>query len=292
MSGNEGRSATVRGSGERMIHANGVDLCIETFGEPTDPAILLVHGATTSMLGWADEFCARLAAAGCYVIRYDQRDTGRAVSYPPGYPGYRFSDLVADTIGILDALGVAQAGFVGLSMGGGIVAQAALTYPERVTSLTLISTTPGGDDLPPGSDDFWRHVSGPQPDWSDRGATIEHIVAMLRIFSDNSGHLDEVGMRELIARDLDRTTNVASAQINHFAMELDGDDAGTLTLPTLIIHGDRDPLFPLAHAEAQRRRIPGAQIIVLEGTGHELPRASWKQVVAAIAALPVGEREE
>lgn len=107
VNGSAVRSAAVVGSGERRVRANGVDLCVETFGDPGDPAILLVHGATTSMLGWPDEFCARLAAGQRFVIRYDQRDTGRSVSYPPGQPGYRFSDLVADTIGILDALGIA-----------------------------------------------------------------------------------------------------------------------------------------------------------------------------------------
>lgn len=284
------RPADVRGSGERMIRANGVDLCIETFGDPTNPAILLVHGATTSMLGWPDAFCARLATGGRFVIRYDQRDTGRSIAYPPGQPGYRFSDLVADTIGILDALGVARAGLVGLSMGGGIVTQAALLYRARVSSLTLIATTPGGPDLPPGSDEFWQHVSGPQPDWSDRAAAIDHIVAMLRIFSNGSGHLDEAAMRDLIARDFDRTTNVASSQINHFAMALDGDadDSGTIAVPALVIHGDNDPIFPLGHAEAAVRRIPGAKLLVLEATGHELPRASWDRVVLAIVALPAG----
>jgi pimeloyl-ACP methyl ester carboxylesterase len=242
------------------------------------------------MLGWPDEFCARLAAGQRFVIRYDQRDTGRSVSFPPGQPGYRFSELVADTIGILDALGVARAGLVGLSMGGGIVMAAALAHPARVTSLILIATTPGGPDLPPGSDEFSALVGGPQPDWADRTATSDHIIAMLRFFSGGSGHFDEAAMRAEIGRDLDRTTNVASAQSNHFAMAIDGDgdDIGAIAVPTLVIHGDNDPIFPLGHAEAAVRMIPGAKLLVLEGTGHELPRASWDRVVPAIVALTAG----
>ncbi|HEX5498022.1 MAG TPA: hypothetical protein VFX03_02305, partial [Thermomicrobiales bacterium] len=95
-------------SEERIVQANGVDLCVQTFGEPADPAILLIHGAATSMLGWDVEFCARLAAGSRFVIRYDQRDTGRSVSYPPGQPGYDAHDLADDVVGLLDAVGVAS----------------------------------------------------------------------------------------------------------------------------------------------------------------------------------------
>jgi len=102
---------------DEIVHANGVDLCVETFGDPTDPAILLVMGSTASMDWWEDEFCARLAAGSRLVIRYDHRDTGRSVSYEPGAPPYTMRDLAADAVGLLDALDLASAHLVGMSMG-------------------------------------------------------------------------------------------------------------------------------------------------------------------------------
>ncbi len=143
-----------------IITVNGIGLCVETFGARDDPAILLIHGAATSMQGWEDEFCERLSTGGRFVIRYDQRDTGRSVNYPPGQPGYAFSDLIDDTAGLLDALELERAHFVGLSMGGGIALGAALRFPQSVASLTLIGTSPGGPDLPPMSEDFLNFIGG------------------------------------------------------------------------------------------------------------------------------------
>jgi pimeloyl-ACP methyl ester carboxylesterase len=272
-------------SDEMMVQANGVDLCAQTFGDPADSAILLIHGAATSMHGWEDEFCQRLAAGSRFVIRYDHRDTGRSVSYPPGEPPYALRDLTADAIGLLDTFGVDRGHLVGRSMGGGIAMLAALDYPDRVASITLIGTSPGGDDLPPMSPEFMAYISKEGPDWSEREAVIEHIIGLLRVFSGGSGHLDEAAMRELIDRELDRTTNIASSQINHFAMDIGEpirDRLGEIDAPTLVIHGDRDALFPLGHALAMQNEIPGAQLLTLEQTGHELPRARWDVVIPAI----------
>jgi pimeloyl-ACP methyl ester carboxylesterase len=128
---------------EKILRANGVNLCVETFGDPADPAILLIHGAATPMHGWEDEFCESLAAARRFVIRYDHRDTGRSVSYEPGAPQYTLRDLTADAVGLLDTFDLGSAHLVGRSMGGGIAMLAALDYPDRVTSLTLVGTSPG-----------------------------------------------------------------------------------------------------------------------------------------------------
>src|SRR3954453_23202180 len=129
--------------GERIVHANGVELCAETFGEPGDPALLLVHGAGSSLLSWDERLCARLADGGRLVIRYDLRDAGRSVTYEVGAPPYSMRDEVDGGIGLLDALGLARAHLVGMS-GGGVLAQlAAVDHPVRVASLTLASSTPG-----------------------------------------------------------------------------------------------------------------------------------------------------
>src|SRR5215212_7927743 len=222
-------------SSETIFRANGVDLCVQTFGDPAGPAILLIHGAATSMHGWEDEFCERLAAGPRFVIRYDHRDTGRSVSYPPGAPPYTLRDLAADAVALLDAFNLDAAHLVGRSMGGGIAIIAAIDSPDRVSSLTLIGTSPGGPDLPPMSEEFLAHVDGAEPpDWSDRTAVIDSIIDLLRLYSGGSGHFDEVAMRDLAGREINRTVNVASSQINHFAMDVGAprrDELNTIGVP-------------------------------------------------------------
>src|SRR5215204_6770096 len=134
-----------------MIQANGVELCIEPFGDPADPPILLIMGIGGSMLWWEEGFCRMLADGRRYVIRYDHRDTGRSVTYEPGHPGYTGADLIADAAGVLDAYGIPAAHVVGVSAGGAFAQLLALDDPGRVRSLVLISTTralPGGRALP------------------------------------------------------------------------------------------------------------------------------------------------
>jgi len=272
-------------SAERIVAANGVNLCAQTFGDRADPAILLIHGATASMHAWDEELCERLSA-GRFVVRYDHRDTGRSVSYPPGAPGYSMRDLVADAMGVLDALGVERAHLVGCSMGGGIALRAALDQGDRVTSLTLVATSPGGADLPPMSPEFLAYTQGAQqPDWSDRAAVVEHVLGLLRVFAGGSKHFDEAVMRELVGLDVDRTRNVASSQINHFVMEVGEPirhQLAEIDVPTLVVHGAHDPVFPLGHARALAKEIRGARLLVLEDAGHLLPRAAFDLVVPAI----------
>lgn len=280
-------------SERRIVQANRVDLCVQTFGDATDAAILLVHGAAASMSAWDDGLCERLAAGGRFVIRYDHRDTGESVSYPPGAPGYAMRDLAADALALLDVFGLRRAHLVGRSMGGGLVMQAALDQPERVASLTLIGTSPGGPGLPAMSPEFLAFVSGPGPDWSQRDAAVDHILRMLRIFSAGSGHLDESALRPQLAAELDRTRNVASSQINHFVMDVGGSPRERLAeidMPVLVIHGANDPVFPLGHAQALQREIRGARLLVLEGAGHELPPASWDLVVPAMLEITSSDR--
>jgi pimeloyl-ACP methyl ester carboxylesterase len=277
----------LRTSQPTMVLANGVDLCVQTFGDPESPAILLIGGAATSMDWWEEEFCERLASGPRFVIRYDLRDTGQSVSYEPGAPQYGGPDLVTDAVGLLDALRLARAHVVGMSMGGGIAQRLALDHADRVASLTLIATSPGGADLPPMSDELraWFEEPPPEPDWSDRQAVVDYIVEDLR---EHAGTLpfDEEEMRALAGRIVDRTVNIASSMKNHYLLE-GGEPVrlrlDELTAPTLVLHGTDDPLFPFGHAEALAAEIPGARLLALEGMGHELPpRPIWDQVVAAI----------
>ena len=276
----------------RIVRANGVDLCVETFGDPTSPALLLIGGAESPMDWWEDELCERLAAGARYVIRYDLRDTGQSVTYEPGAPKYTGSDLVADVVGLLDALGVPRAHLVGISMGGGIAQEVALVHPARVASLTLISASPAvagraERNLPAASAEVKALFADPppRPDWSDRAAVIEYMVAAQRPFA-GSLPSDEEALRALVERIVDRTLNIESSLTNHWILE-DGEPVpgrlDDIDAPTLVLHGTEDPLFPYGHAEALAAEIPGARLVPLERMGHQMPpRQLWDRVVAAI----------
>jgi pimeloyl-ACP methyl ester carboxylesterase len=275
---------------ETMIHANGVDLCVETFGAATDPAILLVMGAAGSMDYWEDGFCERLAAEGRYVIRYDNRDTGRSPSYEPGDPAYTFTDLVADAAGLIEELGRSRTHVVGVSMGGAIAQTLAVERPERVASLVLISTSAiegvDRDDLPPASNEVRAVFESPppEPDWTDRAAVIDFLVeGELPFLGSVRG--DDATKRDVAGRLYDRTTNVASSQTNHWILGGDPVQGGLaeVTAPTLVLHGTEDPLFPYEHGVALAAAIPGARLVPLDGVGHEVPpRQVWDVVVPAI----------
>jgi pimeloyl-ACP methyl ester carboxylesterase len=276
-----------RDSRPTVVRANGVDLCLEMFGDRESPAILLIAGAASSMDWWEDEFCKLLAAGPRFVIRYDHRDTGRSVSYEPGAPQYSGSDLVADAVAVLDVLEIARAHLVGISMGGGIAQRIALAHPERVASLTLMSTSPGDPDLPRMSTQLASYFAEPPPppDWSDRAAVIEYLVDDLRHF-EGALPFDEEGARALAATIVDRTFDIEASMTNHWILE-DGESEraplSEIRTPTLVLHGTEDPLFPIAHGEALAAAIPGARLLRLEGMGHQHPpRMLWEQVVAAI----------
>ena len=158
-----------------------IQIAAETFGNPDDDAIVLVMGATASMLWWPIEMCGTLVRAGFHVISYDHRDTGRSTTGHPGVVDYSAEDLTADLIGVLDALDIGAAHLVGMSLGGYISQIAALRYPDRVLSLTLIGSEPLGstDELPGIDDKFMTHFAGMgELDWSDDAAVEEFLVEM------------------------------------------------------------------------------------------------------------------
>jgi pimeloyl-ACP methyl ester carboxylesterase len=266
-------------------------IATSTHGSPADPAVLLIAGSGSSMDWWEPEFCAQLT--GRYVIRYDHRDTGESPGYPPGKPGYTGNDLVTDALTVLDQVGVAAAHVVGISMGGALAQVLTLDHPDRVLSLTSISTSagPGDADLPRMSESVAAAFAAlSEPDWTDDDAVVAYIVESQRVMSTEPYDAEEVRAIARIA--VSRTKNNESSQKNHHAT--DGDDGpwrhrlGEITVPTLVLHGDEDPLFQLPHGEAQAREIPGARLVVLPHTGHEFPRRNWPLVVPEILALTAG----
>jgi len=272
---------------ERMIEANGAELCTEPFGDPEDPSLLLVMGIGASMLWWEEGFCRLLVAGGRFVIRYDHRDTGRSVSYPPGSPGYTSADLVADAAGVLDAYGIPAAHVVGVSAGGALAQLLALGFPQRVLSLVLISTspaTPGERALPPATEPYSRFLATAEVNWSDRDSVIDYLAGYSRVLAGGERRFDDAASRRLVRRDVERARDIA-ASVNHAALsegELPRGSLSSLAVPTLVIHGTSDPMFPLQHGRAVAAQIPGASLLTLAEAGHGVDRADWEIVVRAI----------
>jgi pimeloyl-ACP methyl ester carboxylesterase len=275
------------GVAERLIDANGVELCTEPFGDPADPPVLLIMGIGASMLWWDEEFCRWIADGRRFVIRYDHRDTGRSVVYEPGFPDYTGADLLADAVGVLDAYGIAAAHIVGVSAGGAFAQLLALECPDRVLSAVLVSTspaTPGDRSLPPPTEVFGRFVSTAEVDWADPASVIDYQVAYARLLAGGRRRFDEDSARALIAEDVRRARNFASVR-NHDLLaggERPNGSLSSITAPTLVIHGTADPMFPLAHGEALAAEVPGARLLPLEGAGHGVDPADRDVVARAI----------
>ncbi|MFJ2753193.1 alpha/beta fold hydrolase [Streptomyces sp. NPDC087297] len=274
---------------ERIIEAEGTRLCTESFGDPSDPPVLLIMGTGASMLWWEEGFCRMLAEGGRFVIRYDHRDTGRSVTYEPGRPGYTGADLVADAVRVLDARGIPAAHVVGVSAGGALAQLLALDHARRVLSLVLISTTcavPGDEDhdLPPPTEEFMRFVSTAQVDWSDADSVIDHQVAYARVLAGGRRPFDETAARGLVRRDVERADDFGAAR-NHDCLPGDEPPRASLSsiaVPTLVIHGTADPMFPLRHGEVLAQQIPAARLLALADAGHGIDRADWPTIVAAV----------
>jgi pimeloyl-ACP methyl ester carboxylesterase len=272
---------------ERIIEANGVELCAEPFGDTGHPPILLIMGIGSSMLWWEEDFCRMLAGGGRFVIRYDHRDTGRSITYEPGRPEYTGADLTADAAGVLDGFGISAAHLVGVSAGGGIAQELALDSPDRVLSVSLISTsaaTPSDRDLPPPTEAFGHFVATAEVDWSNPESVIDYLVAYSRILAGGERAFDETRVRELVRHDTERARDFAAVR-NHDLMphgKGSRKPLSSVTAPTLVIHGTADPMFPLKHGEALAADIPGARLLTLEGAGHGVHRDDWERIVATI----------
>ena len=280
---------------EKFIKANEVELCAETFGDPAEPPVLLVGN---TMLTWHDDLCARLAALRRFVVRYDLRDTGRSTAADPEAPGYTLRDLVADAAGVLDAFGLTCAHVAGFGAGGWIAQLLALDHPARVATLTLIATRPtapgpSDPDLPEHAPELMaRLMDPPEVDWTDRASVAAFMVESRRHRAGPA--FDAAEAREDIERIYDRTPVAADPGKAHRANQmatafaaLDSgprwrERLGAIAVPTLVIHGEDDPFFPLGNGQALADEIPSAELITLPATGNELPRRTWDTVVPAI----------
>lgn len=275
------------------IHAiNGIEICAESFGKPGDPAVLLIMGAMCSMVYWDTEFCQRLADTGRFVIRFDNRDVGRSTAYDPGTSNYTVADMAEDAVGILDAYQVEKAHLVGMSLGGMIAQVIAVKHPERVQSMTLIASGIFGSDqnnrnLPPMDERILAyHANAGSLDWKDEEAVANYLVSGSALLCGPAHDFNEERAYAQVTAEIKRARNLLS-MFNHALLVGDDDFEGRhagITVPTLVIHGTHDTVLPFEHALALVREIPGAALLTLEGSGHEVHEDDWDSIIQAVAA--------
>lgn len=277
----------------KRIESAGVTLATESFGQPGKPALVLVMGATASMLGWPDALCQTLAGRGLFVVRFDHRDTGESTTVPPGEATYSVEDLAGDVLAVMDGHGLQRAHLAGMSLGGYIAQMVALMEPGRVASLTLIASEPLGWDgapLPHISEEFLGHFAALGAlDWSDRNAAAEFLVESERLCAGSGGAFDAAAAKAVALRVLERTESPAS-MFNHGSVTTRADWTGrfrAIACPVLVIHGEEDPILPVENGRAIAAGIDGAEIEVLPGVGHELP-SRWLDRIADRIAAHVG----
>lgn len=288
----------------RVSRPDGAELAAEVIGEAGHPLVLLVAGADCSMDWWRPEFCAELVELGLRVIRYDQRGTGETTLGPPGGRREGLPTALGDALAVLDAAqalgpdGAAAFGpardahWLGFSAGGWVAQLAALDHPDRVRTLTLVSTQPAGPgaadaDLPEVADRLaatWEHPR-PEPDWNDEAAVIDHLVDVDRDYAGDE--FDEEHERAIWSATVRRSPGMHRDEGGADVFDVTvrwRERLGSLHVPTTVLHGTEDPLFPIGNGEALAREIPGARLVRLPGVGHELPPRAWGAVVEAVAS--------
>ena len=292
-------SMTRLDAGEKLADANGLSLCYQTFGSPSDPTLVLIMGLGAQMVWWEVDLCQRLAARGYRVVRFDNRDIGKSsyIATPPPnlarvFAGleplkapYTLDDMARDTVGLMDALKIEKAHIVGASMGGMIAQILAIQHPERVRTLTSIMSTTGERGLPSPKPEVWAAMTAAPPLTVE--AYIEANVRMAELLRGYPDPTEEADTRARAARAAARGLNPAGGVRQMAAVGAAGSRKEALAevkAPTLVIHGDDDPLVSVEGGKATARAIPGAKLMLLERMGHTLPRALWPTIVEAIAA--------
>jgi pimeloyl-ACP methyl ester carboxylesterase len=275
-----------------------VELCYETFGDPSDPTILLVMGLATQMIAWDEAFCAMLVERGFHVIRYDNRDVGRS-SRMKGRPPtlkqmalrskdgatYSLADLAQDAVLLLDHLGVGQAHIAGASMGGMIAQTIAIEHPDRVLSLCSIMSNVGAKLSGQPALAIYPLMLRRPP--KEREAYIEHVARMYGEIGSKGFPIDQERLRSNAALAYERGVSAAGngRQLGAILSAPDRTKAlADVKVPTVVIHGTADRLVRLSGGKATAKAIPGAKLVLIDGMGHDLPRGAWEKIVEAIVA--------
>ena len=279
---------------------NGIRLEYETFGDAGAPAILLIMGLGMQLLAWPVPFCEALARHGFRVIRYDNRDIGLSSHFDHlGVPnliwtilksrlglrvasGYSLDDMADDAAGLIDALGIAPAHVVGVSMGGMIAQQLAARFAGRVRSLVSIMSTTGDRRLPPATRAAQRALLG-RPRSSDIEVLIKHYVNLYSVIGSPGFATDPDELRARLEKSLRRSYHPQGVARQMLAIIAAGDrssDVRAIRAPTLVIHGDRDPLVPVEGGRDTAAKVPGAKLQIVNGMGHDM--AAWPVLAAAV----------
>ncbi len=280
--------------------SNGIEIAYETFGDTGGRPLLLVMGLGTQMLSWHDDLCADLAGRGFFVVRYDNRDVGLSTHLHDAPPpdlmaalttgdtssaSYTLDDLADDAAGLLDALGIDAAHVVGVSMGGMIAQVLAVRHPARVRSLTSIMSTPSpavGAATPEAVAVLLA------PPATSRESAAERAVTGYRVIGSPGYPLEEHWLRGIAAEAYDRANDPVGVARQLLAIHASGDRTASLaavSVPTLVVHGEDDPLVGVAGGRATAEAVPGAELVTIPGMGHNLPRELWPQILGAVQAL-------
>jgi len=284
---------------ESFARVGEIEICFETFGDPADPAMLLIMGLGTQMVAWHDDFCAQLAGRGYFVIRHDNRDIGRSThldSQPvPSLAqllrrdrraaSYTLADMAADSVGVLDHLGVDKAHIVGASMGGMIAQTVAIRYPHRTRSLVSIMSNTGSVRNGQPALSLYAVLLKPAP--REREAFINYAVEMFSKIGGTGYGADVEDLRTIATLSYDRGHDARGSQRQLAAIIADRDRSSALKqvrVPAAVIHGADDKLVRPSGGRATAKAIPGAKLVMIQGMGHGLPRGAWPEIIDAIVA--------
>jgi pimeloyl-ACP methyl ester carboxylesterase len=276
---------------QKTVEFKGVSIYTESFGDISNPAILLIMGAASSLIWWDVVFCQKLVDQGYFVIRYDNRDTGQSTSYPVGKPGYTFEEMSDDAIRLLDAYNIDKAIIMGMSMGGMLAQMIALRHPDRLLALVLHASmyfAQGAEDLPVYSEEVEKFFNDygtyvpvgyrDQVDYAFKQWQVTHK-------SERNYNLDEI--YKMVELDVERAIDYNS-KLNHSFAEVTGDELvriHEIKCPTLVIHGTVDNVIPYVHGEMLEKTIPNAKLLTLNGAGHELHPDDYDVIIEGIVKL-------
>ena len=286
-----------------QVDVNGVRLEYDSFGRENGRPLLLVMGLGAQMIHWDEEFCERLADRGHWVVRFDNRDAGLSTKFdhvPPPDMGalvaalaagerpevpYTLDDMAEDAVGLLDHLEVDRAHVCGASMGGMIVQTLAIRHPRRLRSMTSIMSTTGNPDVPPSTPEAMAALTSPVPE--DLEGYVQRTLAVARVIGSPGFPFDEARLRERARRTFERALHPAGTARQMAAIVAHGNRRPHLervSVPALVIHGSDDPLVHVQGGHDTHRAIPGAELLLIEGMGHDLPVGAWDRIVDALSA--------
>jgi pimeloyl-ACP methyl ester carboxylesterase len=288
---------------EALAKSNGIELCYDTFGDRSAPPLLLIMGLGAQMIVWEDDFCEQLAGRGYHVIRFDNRDIGRSTRLPqlgtpdimaligqalmgkPVEAPYKLGDMAADAVGLLDALRVERAHVVGASMGGAIAQEMAIHHPQRLRTLTSIMSSTGDPSLPQAKPEAMAVLLAPPP--KDKQEYLANHKKTWQVLRGPGFPEDEARDPARAEASYARGLNPPGVARQLAAIIASGNRTEALQAvrtPTLVIHGDADPLILVEGGVATANAIPGAKLVRIEKMGHALPISMWGRVIDAIAA--------